>query len=48
MARDIGNPSSADPSFTVTRHVDWFAGHSWASGIANGAGIISFLSIKCL
>jgi endo-1,3(4)-beta-glucanase len=22
----------------VTRCRDWFAGHSWASGIANGAG----------
>jgi len=38
LARDIGNPSSADPSFTTVRHYDWFHGHSWASGIANGAG----------
>ncbi|KAH8556532.1 glycoside hydrolase family 81 protein [Umbelopsis sp. PMI_123] len=37
-ARDIGNPSPNDPYYTVTRHMDWFAGHSWASGIANGAG----------
>jgi len=38
LARDIGNPSSLDPYFTTARHKDWFAGHSWASGIANGAG----------
>ncbi|KAI0044919.1 glycoside hydrolase family 81 protein [Auriscalpium vulgare] len=36
--RDIVNPTPADPFFPVTRHRDWFAGHSWASGIANGAG----------
>ncbi|CZR44134.1 uncharacterized protein FPRO_13919 [Fusarium proliferatum ET1] len=38
FARDIINPSSADPFFPITRCLDWFAGHSWASGIANGAG----------
>lgn len=38
MARDIANPSPLDPHYTVTRHMDWFSGHSWASGIANGAG----------
>jgi len=38
FARDIANPSPLDPYFTVVRHRDWFAGHSWASGIANGAG----------
>ncbi|KAH8161252.1 hypothetical protein CIB48_g6994 [Xylaria polymorpha] len=38
FARDIINPSSNDPYFPVTRCRDWFAGHSWASGIANGAG----------
>ena len=38
VARDIGNPSPNDPYYTVSRHMDWFAGHSWASGIANGAG----------
>lgn len=27
-----------DPYFPVARCRDWFAGHSWASGIANGAG----------
>ncbi|KAF5375528.1 hypothetical protein D9615_009199 [Tricholomella constricta] len=36
--RDIVNPSKNDPYFAVTRSRDWFAGHSWASGIANGAG----------
>ncbi|KIY50828.1 glycoside hydrolase family 81 protein [Fistulina hepatica ATCC 64428] len=36
--RDIVNPSRNDPYFPVTRCRDWFAGHSWASGIANGAG----------
>ncbi|KAF9463551.1 glycoside hydrolase family 81 protein [Collybia nuda] len=36
--RDIVNPSKSDPHFAVTRSRDWFAGHSWASGIANGAG----------
>ncbi|KAI1171449.1 glycoside hydrolase family 81 protein [Nemania sp. FL0916] len=38
FARDIINPSTADPYFPITRCRDWFAGHSWASGIANGAG----------
>ncbi|GFP55649.1 hypothetical protein ACSS6W_008979 [Trichoderma asperelloides] len=38
FARDIINPSPNDPYFPVTRCRDWFAGHSWASGIANGAG----------
>lgn len=35
---DIINPSPQDPYFPVTRCRDFFAGHSWASGIANGAG----------
>ncbi|XWX01281.1 hypothetical protein V2A60_009307 [Cordyceps javanica] len=34
----IVNPSHQDPYFPITRCRDWFAGHSWASGIANGAG----------
>ncbi|KAI1114792.1 glycoside hydrolase family 81 protein [Nemania sp. NC0429] len=38
FARDIINPSPNDPYFPITRSRDWFAGHSWASGIANGAG----------
>lgn len=38
MNRDIINPSEDDPYFPVVRCRDWFAGHSWASGIANGAG----------
>jgi endo-1,3(4)-beta-glucanase len=35
---DIINPSPQDPYFPVARCRDWFAGHSWASGIANGGG----------
>lgn len=38
MLSDIINASPEDPYFPVTRCRDWFAGHSWASGIANGAG----------
>ncbi|KAK5994100.1 Glucan endo-1,3-beta-D-glucosidase -like protein [Cladobotryum mycophilum] len=38
FARDIINPSPNDPYFPITRCRDWFAGHSWASGVANGAG----------
>lgn len=38
LIRDIINPSTEDPYFPITRCRDWFAGHSWASGIANGAG----------
>lgn len=38
FARDIINPSPEDPYFPIARCRDWFAGHSWASGIANGAG----------
>ncbi len=33
LARDIANPSKADPYFTTFRHKDWFEGHSWAAGI---------------
>ena len=36
--RDIFNPSNEDPYFPIVRCRDWFAGHSWASGVANGAG----------
>jgi endo-1,3(4)-beta-glucanase len=38
LNRDIINPSAEDPYFPITRCRDWFAGHSWASGIANGVG----------
>ncbi|KAH7101493.1 glycosyl hydrolase family 81-domain-containing protein [Auriculariales sp. MPI-PUGE-AT-0066] len=38
FVRDIANPSKEDPYFPIARHRDFFAGHSWASGIANGAG----------
>ncbi|WP_437732048.1 glycosyl hydrolase [Sorangium sp. So ce1335] len=33
LVRDIANPSSKDPHFTPFRHMDWFRGHSWASGL---------------
>jgi endo-1,3(4)-beta-glucanase len=33
FARDIGNPSPSDHSFTTTRMKDWFCSHSWASGL---------------
>jgi len=33
LVRDFANPSSQDPYFPVTRHKDWFDGHSWASGL---------------
>ncbi|KAH7240148.1 glycosyl hydrolase family 81-domain-containing protein [Fusarium redolens] len=38
FAQDIINPSAEDLYFPITRCRDWFAGHSWASGIANGVG----------
>ncbi|PNY25387.1 Glycoside hydrolase family 81 protein [Tolypocladium capitatum] len=38
LIADIINPSPADPYFPITRCRDWFTGHSWASGVANGAG----------
>ncbi|HTN86238.1 MAG TPA: glycosyl hydrolase, partial [Sorangium sp.] len=33
LVRDIANPSAKDPHFTPFRNVDWFRGHSWASGL---------------
>jgi endo-1,3(4)-beta-glucanase len=33
LARDIANPSTEDPYFTVMRNKDWFDGHSWAAGV---------------
>jgi len=33
LVRDYANPSSQDSYFPITRHMDWFDGHSWASGI---------------
>ena len=33
FARDIANPSADDTYFPVTRHKDWFLGHSWANGL---------------
>ncbi|WP_236644206.1 glycosyl hydrolase [Sorangium cellulosum] len=33
LVRDIANPSAKDPHFTPFRSMDWFRGHSWASGL---------------
>jgi len=33
LVRDYANPSSSDTYFPVTRHMDWFDSHSWASGL---------------
>ncbi|CAG8461161.1 9989_t:CDS:2 [Acaulospora morrowiae] len=33
LIRDVSNPSKNDPYFPTFRSFDWFAGHSWASGI---------------
>eukprot|EP00029_Vermamoeba_vermiformis_P014656 TRINITY_DN976_c0_g2_i1.p1 TRINITY_DN976_c0_g2~~TRINITY_DN976_c0_g2_i1.p1 ORF type:complete len:700 (-),score=139.52 TRINITY_DN976_c0_g2_i1:229-2070(-) len=33
LIRDIANPSDDDKYFPVTRHKDWYLGHSWASGL---------------
>ena len=36
LARDVGNPASSDPHFTVVRHKDIYLGQSWASGVNIG------------
>ncbi len=36
VVRDVANPNPSDPWFPVVRHMDWWAGHSWASGLVNG------------
>ncbi|WP_437965959.1 glycosyl hydrolase [Sorangium sp. So ce260] len=33
LVRDIANPSNKDPHFTSFRSMDWYRGHSWASGL---------------
>ncbi len=38
LIRDIANPSHADNYFPVTRHKDWYLGHSWASGLFEFGG----------
>lgn len=38
LVRDIANPSTSDPYFTVMRHWDFYEGHSWASGHKPEAG----------
>lgn len=37
LVRDIANPSARDPYFTPFRHMDWFRGHSWSSGLMESA-----------
>ena len=32
LLRDFANPRNNDRYFPVARHMDWFDGHSWASG----------------
>eukprot|EP01130_Rhizamoeba_saxonica_P015083 TRINITY_DN6701_c0_g1_i3.p1 TRINITY_DN6701_c0_g1~~TRINITY_DN6701_c0_g1_i3.p1 ORF type:complete len:664 (-),score=123.29 TRINITY_DN6701_c0_g1_i3:1102-3093(-) len=34
LVRDYMNPSTSDPYYPITRHKDWYLGHSWAQGIA--------------
>jgi len=33
LVRAIANPSAADPLYTPMRYLDWYDGHSWASGL---------------
>jgi endo-1,3(4)-beta-glucanase len=33
LVRDIANPSASDPYFPQFRMLDWYDGHSWASGL---------------
>jgi endo-1,3(4)-beta-glucanase len=37
LIRDFANPAT-DSYYPVTRMKDWYAGHSWASGIVEFAG----------
>mmetsp|Transcript_42661 Transcript_42661/g.68726 ORF Transcript_42661/g.68726 Transcript_42661/m.68726 type:complete len:822 (+) Transcript_42661:72-2537(+) len=34
LVRDIANPNGNDKYFPKFRHMDWYAGHSWAGGVA--------------
>lgn len=36
LVRDVANPSPDDPHFPIFRMYDFFAGHSWASGLFAG------------
>jgi endo-1,3(4)-beta-glucanase len=38
LVRDIANPSATDPKFPRFRNMDFFRGHSWASGLAENVG----------
>jgi endo-1,3(4)-beta-glucanase len=33
LVQDVANPDWDDNFFTVVRHKDWYAGHSWANGL---------------
>lgn len=46
LIRDIANPSDDDNYFPVTRHKDWYLGHSWASGLFEFGGTFSKLKIS--
>ncbi|EFJ51031.1 hypothetical protein VOLCADRAFT_88258 [Volvox carteri f. nagariensis] len=37
LVRDVANPRSdrSDPYFPFARYMDWWAGHAWATGLAN-------------
>jgi len=34
LIRDYGNPTATDGDFPLARHMEWFTGLSWASGIS--------------
>ncbi|KAK9471911.1 endo-1,3(4)-beta-glucanase [Dipodascopsis tothii] len=37
LIRDVANPSEDDSYFSVSRHFDWYNGHSWAKGLYESA-----------
>ncbi|CAK0889304.1 unnamed protein product, partial [Prorocentrum cordatum] len=34
LVRDYGNPTATDGGFPLARHMEWFMGFSWASGVS--------------
>lgn len=46
LVRDIANPSQADGAFPVTRHKDWYAGHSWGLGLEHNANGKSLAAVS--
>ncbi len=42
IVRSIANPRYDDPYFPPARAMDWWAGHSWASGLTSGGNDVSF------